>query len=136
MCQVIKFAFVICLVFVTFSSGEIELNQIIGAHKGDSTLCDFSACNGMEYEANGIMLEGENTIIGECSTPFGTDKSGDDLFCFVNADSNCPDKKESSVSGTYISVQACADFPRLSKSWSGFFSWFTKIVGAFRTFFV
>ena len=85
----------------------------------------------MEYESNDITIEGENTIIGECSTPFfGTDQEGDDFFCFVNADSSCPDKKESSVKGTYISIQACADYPRPPQSWSGFLKWLGKIATA------
>jgi hypothetical protein len=66
---------------------EFELGSQAGEAASDA--CDWTACNGFTLKIS--VFDKEETY-GQCQFPAGNDRSEDDFFCFVNADSNCADK--------------------------------------------
>merc|ERR1711971_1302460 len=84
---------------------EYELGSKAGEAASD--VCDWTACNGFTLKAD---VFGKKDTYGQCQFPAGKEGAEDDYFCFVNADSNCPDKTlYDEEEQLFVTTTACKD---------------------------
>jgi len=84
---------------------EYELGSKAGEAASD--VCDWTACNGFTLKAD---VFGKKETYGQCQVPAANEGAEDDYFCFVNADSNCPDKTlYDEEEQLFVTTTACKD---------------------------
>jgi len=72
-------------------------------NKTISSSCNADSCNGLLYK---VIFEGDgdDVSIGECRVNI---PGGNQLFCFVNEDTDCPKEENENFPGQYISTLPC-----------------------------
>jgi len=98
-----------------------ELSVGTNATETQAKICDYTACNKYTLKTS---VFGNEVTFGQCQFPAPGTK--DKYFCFVNADSACPDKVPygDEKEGLYLTTLACKDpnapLPRFFGLFDGF----------------